>query len=178
MLVAILLLMIFFSPYKNHDGFEEKLILERIEIDVPVEKAYHYLGNSENAREWSSFVHHITPLNSEFYQDGTEGSIRRCFQYKNEEGKIWDEETVIVENNKRRRLRIFNLQGFSLTADHLLTEQVYLSVNDNKCQVALTLFFESGMNSWISTLKMYYSAYTVSSIFKANLENIKKLNEQ
>lgn len=176
--VLLLLLTIWvFSPYGTHPDFDQKLIHESVIIQAPVEQVYVYLGNSDNARHWSTFVDHITPLNPETHSDGTVGAQRRCFKQADEAGIVWDEEILVNEPNRRRQLSVYHLNGFSLQADDLRTEQVFTALDDQRCEVALTLFYAPGTSNWLSEFKMIYAAYTVAPIFRKNLHQIKQLNE-
>lgn len=177
MMVAALTLMVVFSPYGKKEGFDNKLVINKVLIDAPKEKVYNYLGNSDNARDWSVFVDHINTLNAKSRPDGAVGSVRRCFKTKNETGIVWDEEILINEANQRRRLSIFNMKGFGLSAENLFTEQIYTEKN-GKCELSFTLFFDETKSNWWDKLKLYYAAYKVSTIFDDNLQNIKKYNEK
>ena len=169
--------MIWFSQYGKNEGYSQNVVMEKIIIDAPINKLYTYIGNSDNAKEWSVYVDHIIALNSNTHNDGETGSIRRCFKNKDESGIYWDEEILINEKNKRRRLNIYNMQNFSMSSENLLTEQLYTEIGD-KTEVCLSLFFINGKSSWIEELKLYLAAYQISSIFRANLERIKMLNEK
>jgi len=170
-------LMVLFSPYGNHKGRNEKLVKSTIQINAPVEQVFKYLGNSDNARDWSVFVDHISPINSNEVSDGNPGSIRRCFVNKDEKGKIWDEEVLVVDNNKRRLLSCYDFKEFILAAGVLNTEQLYVETKDGHCLLSLTLFFPQEKTTLFNHLKMYYAAYEVAYLFEENLKNIKKFNE-
>ena len=176
-LVLFIAGMIFLSPYGYNTEYQRKAVFEIIKINATSADLYNYIGDSKNAEDWSTFVDHITVLNPDEYPDGTVGSVRRCFRNQDEKGLQWDEEILINEKDKRRRLSVFNMKGFSLSADHLLTEQLYDDLDNGSCNVALTLFFEENKSNWVDELKFYYAGYRVSNIFRANLENIKRLNE-
>ncbi len=176
--LIVVFLMALFSPYGNQEGRDVKLVESKILINAPVEKIFAYLGDSDNASEWSVFVDHISPLNSHEVSDGTPGSIRRCFVKKDEKGKSWDEEILAVDLNKRRLLSCFNYRKFALTAGVLNTEQLYEETKDGHCLLSLTLFFPQEKTSLLKHLKMYYAAYQVSYLFEENLKNIKKFNEK
>ena len=173
----MLLVMIYFSPYGTKEGFSGKLVCTKITIKAPVKTVFDYLGDSKNAVNWSTFVHHISPINAEQFNDGEVGSQRRCFKNADEKGIVWDEE--IIENlpNKKRKLSIFNAKGFPLYAENLRTEQIYSVLDPQKCGLSFSLFFEPSISTWLDELKMYFAAYWVDSIFKKNLENIKRDNE-
>jgi uncharacterized protein YndB with AHSA1/START domain len=177
-IIVILAIMIVFSPYKKYGSNQFRSVDVSVLIDLPPDSVYEYLGNSDNARDWSSFVDHITVLNTEEYKDGEVGSERRCFENKNEKGIYWDEEILEVIPNKKRRLSIYNMNGFAMTAEGLQTEQIYKQIGKNKSELTFTVFFEGHGPSWFESLKMYYSAYALRSIFEKNLDNIKRLTEK
>ena len=166
-----------FSPYQNVSDFQKRILIETVIINAPTKQIYQYLGNSENASEWSSFVSHIVPLNPKITKDGTIGSIRRCFKNTDEKGETWDEEIVINELNQRRRLTIFNLKNFPLNSNGLLTEQLYKTISKNQCQLSFSLFLNEKAGI-VDHLKMYYASYQISRIFKKNIQNIKAINER
>ena len=178
LLLALLLLVIFlvlaiaFSPYRANSG-SRKSVQTSVVIEAPAEFAFNYLGNSENAKIWSVFVDHIRTLNGNDVPDGAVGSIRRCFVNANETGTQWDEEILDVVQNKYRKLSIFNMQNFSMTAENIETEQVYKSLSVGRCELAFNFFFKESPK-FLDELKMYIAAYRVKSIFVKNLENIKK----
>ena len=140
--VISIILMVAFSPYGKGSLYENRFLHSSIEINATKKNAYEVLGNSNNARKWSVFVHHINTLNSDEITDGSVGSVRRCYQNENELGLQWDEQIIINEINKRRRLSIFNMVGFEMSAENLLTDQVYEDI-DGGCKLTFTLFFDS-----------------------------------
>lgn len=177
-LIAIALTaMVLFSPYKSYDGFPYKLIKTTVVINAPADSVFRYLGNSENARNWSVFVHHIDALNSDTVPDGQPGSKRRAFCNEDEQGRRWDELTTLVEPNKRRQLITFNYVDFAMTADGLATEQLYAPLNDSTTELSFTLFYLNHDPSWWELLKTHFAAYTVDDIFQRNMANIKRLVE-
>lgn len=165
--------MIFLSPYGAKDNL--KAVITEITIDAPVEKLFNYLGDSSNAKQWSSFVKDIKPLNQKLVLDGQKGSKRRCFG--KEQGVVWDEEILEVQPNQKRLLSVFNAKGFPMMATNLLTEQIYEVAPNGKTKLTLSLFFEEGKRDFVSELKMYFAAYFVEDIFLKNLEQIKNINE-
>lgn len=168
-----LFFMIGFSPYGAHEKFDYKLVKVSIKIDASPVEVFTYLGNSDNAKEWSEFVDHITPLNPNERVDGEKGAIRRCFKNKEEDGEFWDEEILVVEKNKYRQLSCYNFQNFTMNADNLRTEQIYTELDKEATQLSFTLFFDPGKASFMDELKMYFAAYEIASIFEKNLQNIK-----
>jgi uncharacterized protein YndB with AHSA1/START domain len=166
---AVLLL----SPYKRFSNETRPDIRQSVIIDAPADSVYAYLGNSANAARWSVFVHHISPLNPDSVPDGSAGSLRRCFQRADETGLRWDEEILIAEPAKRRRLSIFNLIGFPANAKGLMTEQWYETTPDGRTRLTFTVFFLEKPSAW-DTLKIRLFAWRIAAIFKSNMENIKK----
>lgn len=173
-LILSLLAMIHWSPYGIKRKLKKRAVVSSVEIKAPVEQVYNYLGKSAYASEWSVFVDNIIPLNTSEYDDGTVGSIRRCYAKGN--AVRWDEEIIEVRKFKFRELSVFNAEGFVMMAGHLRTQQVYEPLSDDRTRLSLTLFFESKQD-YIDELKMYLAAYEVSRIFDLNLKNIKHFNE-
>lgn len=174
LLTTLIVAFISLSPFGYHKGFDYPLIIQTIVIDAEPETVFKYLGNSSNAAEWSVFVDHISPLNAEKVQDGEIGSERRCFGSADETGIIWDERITRVEPGAHRQLEIYNLQGFELKADHLVTDQLYRRTNGLQTSLSFTLHYGDHDPSLWTTLKTYVAAYKISSIFADNLINIKK----
>jgi uncharacterized protein YndB with AHSA1/START domain len=163
------------SPYKQYDTLPYKAIAAEVEINASPEQVFAYLSHSEKARNWSVFVDHITPLNGDQYADGAVGLQRRCFKQADEQGIIWDEVITVVEPAKRRQLSIYNMVGFSMTAEGLLTEQRYTPLEGGKrCKLMLTLFYQEGKPSFWDAVKTHFVSWRVRSIFVANLANIKR----
>ncbi|MEO6638683.1 MAG: SRPBCC family protein [Ginsengibacter sp.] len=177
LLLFIIAIMVWLSPYGGDKRFSHEVIIQTIDIHAPAERAFLFLGNSNNASHWSSFINHITVLNVDSFADGNVGSRRRCFQNKNEKGMQWDELITKVEVNKERELIIYNLQHFAMMADNLATEQFYENIGSNNCRLTFTLFFKKDNPSIWDALKLYVAAYKIKPIFKRNLNNIKQIIE-
>lgn len=176
-LLLIVAMMIWLSPYGADKHFSYKVITQTVDIHAPAEKTFTFLGNSNNASHWSSFVDHITAINVDSFADGNVGSRRRCFQNKNEKGMQWDELITKVEINKERELNIYNLQHFAMIADNLSTQQLYENIGSNSCRLTFTLFFKKANPSIWDAIKLYIAAYKINPIFKKNLNNIKQIIE-
>lgn len=181
-LVAIFIVasvvMIIISPYGKHEGFSQKVVKTTIEIDKPIEEVYKYLGNSANASNWSVYVDHITPLNSDSFPDGAVGSRRRVFCNENEEGRRWDE--LISENVKheKRELELYNYHDFPMTANNLATGQKYEAISENKTLLTFSVYFKNYEPSWIELYKMYLGSFWIKDIFDKNMKNIKMYVEK
>ena len=164
------------SPYGRHEGFDYKLLVESATLHVPCDAVFDYLGTSSNAREWSVFVSHITPLNPAEARDGAAGSIRRSFQRADETGMMWDEYFTDVRAGRERRLLIYNVRGATLRSDTpLMTAQIYDPLPAG-CRLALTLFFESPP-PLRDEIKMRLASYKIGRIFRRNIANIKRITE-
>lgn len=135
-LISLVILLIF-SPYKHNKAISKKTIQYQLKIDVEKGKLFRYLGNSNHAKDWSDFVDHIDAINTEKVQDGQIGSIRRCFMNKNEKGLRWDESILEVIPGKSRTLNCFNLNGFLMQTDGILTQQIYKELPNGKTRSAL-----------------------------------------
>jgi hypothetical protein len=168
----------FFSPYGSMPGYSYKLISTKIAIQAPTDVVFKYLGNSANASQWSTFVDHIIPLNSDKFPDGKPGSIRRCFCQPNEKDMRWDELITQAIPDKKRQLLIYNMQEFPITADGLATEQLYYPINYHSTRLTFTVFFKDHEPTVFETIKMYLSAYYIDHIFEANLNQIRILVEE
>lgn len=176
-LVLALTGMIVFSPYGSHEGFDYKLVKVDMEIDAPVDSVYKFLGKSANAAKWSVFVDHITPLNADSFSDGSVGCRRRCYCNKDETGTQWDELTTENAADLKRQLTIYNMKDFSMTAEHLATEQLYEKIANDKCSLTFTVFYKDTKPTFMERFKLYFAAYKIKSIFVRNMANIKRIVE-
>ena len=169
--------LILFSPFSKQDGSTKPILKCSIEINVSADSVFYYLGNSSNAVNWSSYVNHISALNSEDFKDGTIGSKRRCFVQEDELGMSWDEKIIEIEQSVKRKLSVFNLKEFPVSVKGLVSEQLYLKINDSTVNLTFTLFFDSEKSSIYSLIKMKLGCYRVKYIFDKNLGNIKRICE-
>ena len=178
LLFSISLVLIGLSPYKKGERYPHRYLNASVYIKAKKEIVFSALGDSENTRKWSVFVHHINTLNKVDFEDGSVGSVRRCFQNEDERGLRWDEEIVLNEHNQKRRLTIFNMVDFGIESNYLRTEQFYETVKEG-CNLTFTLFYEPISSiSYLDEFKLYLTAYKVHRIFEKNLKNIKNLVEQ
>jgi ADP-ribose pyrophosphatase YjhB (NUDIX family) len=166
------------SPFRRQDDVAYRLLAESTDVDVTCRQLFTYLGNSANAHRWSVFVDHITPLNVASVADGAAGSIRRSFKNADESGMRWDEYFTEVAPDRKRQLRIYNVVDAPLrTPGTLLTEQLYQPIAPSRCRLSFTLFFEREPSA-LDELKMRVASYRIAAIFRRNIANIKRLNEQ
>lgn len=166
-----------FSPYQQQQGYAFRSIQHSVDIDASIDSVYAYLSNSDNAARWSVYVDHITPLNPGTVPDGAVGSFRRCFQNADEKGLRWDEEIIINEPLKRRRLSIFNMVNFPIQADHLATDQLYEALSADRTRITFTVFFLQKPSVW-TVAKTLVTAWKIKDVFGQNMHNIKKNLEQ
>jgi uncharacterized protein YndB with AHSA1/START domain len=176
-LAGLAAFLIYNSPFKIQPGFDQKVMLHTVDIAASPDSVFRYLGNSDNAKRWSVFVHHITPLNADSVPDGAPGSRRRCFCKPDESGKRWDETITEVIPGKKRRLTLYNMVGFAAASNSMATEQIYEPLEGGKCRLTFTVFFTEEKPSWKETMEMYFAAYSIKSIFARNMDNIKRLVE-
>ena len=168
-----ILAMVYFSPYGKNANNEIRQVRESIIMNSSSEEVFNFLGDSDNAEDWSVFVDHISPLNSHKVKDGEVHSERRCFAQADEKGMSWDERVTAVEPLKRRQLHCYNFKNFYISAGELITEQVYETLENGNCKLTFTLFMAGEDNSFLDELKFYYAGYTISDVFRKNLANIK-----
>ena len=171
-LSLLIFLVIACSPYGYNKQINKKIVIADIMMNASATETYNYLENSSNAKEWSTFVKDIIPLNEVSYADGEIGSIRRC--YGKDSSIVWDERIVLVSTNKLRELSISNAKGFPLYVEGLITQQIYSKLPDGQSKLSLTLYIKDEASSTLSNLKFYLGAYKVKRILAANLKNIKK----
>lgn len=171
-LLFILALCLFlFSPFKKNG--EQYALENTILVNKPVSVVYTYLGNSNNAANWSSYVNHITPLNTDKVNDGDKGSIRRCFKNEDEEGIWWDEEILTDNTNTERELTIYNMHGFAIQTHNLTTKQLYTAISDTATQLTFGLYKNAEEVTISDWFKLRFAGWIISSIFDKNLEGIK-----
>jgi len=179
-IMALLLLtigaLIYFSPFNDEKGKNTQVMVS-IQIDMPVDSVFSFMGNSDNVANWSVYVDHISTLNPNEFPDGVVGSLRRCFCYPDENEQYWDEEIVEVIQNQKRKLKITNLVDFPMEANGLMTEQLVEKINNNSTKLSLTVYFSDNSASNWDWFKMKLGAYEIQRIFKENLANIKKIIE-
>ncbi len=162
-----------FSPFesKGVDLFTQQEVM----INKNCAGVFSYLGNSDNATDWSIYVSHIKPLNPELVEDGNVGSERRCFTGNQAKDFFWDEEILDVKDGTYRKLACYNYTHLGFNAPELLTEQIYTE-HEGGCRLSFTLTNRHRL-SFTERLKMKLSGFYIKHIFKQNLANIKRLVE-
>lgn len=154
-------------------GFYFKETSYSVVINAPLGKVWDYASDSTNARDWSVYFHHISPLPG--ISDGKVGSLRRCFRRADETGMMWDEEVVQVDPMKYRQIRTFNIKGLSdpsLNKAEFKVHQHYEWIDPSTTKLT---FSSSLLKPWtpLVVLKLAIASFEGKRIFKTNLENIK-----
>lgn len=153
-------------------------ISSSIVINAPVTDVWKYASDSNNAKDWSVFFDHISPLPG--ITDGTVGSLRRCFRNANEEGKRWDEVVIEIVPEQRRIITTYNLKGFDLNllrnGDHVFVRQLYRAIDRNTTELTFQTQYSS-QTRLRTRFSFGVSKKRTKKIFIENLENIKAMIE-
>ncbi len=156
---------------------EPSEIRESVTIAAPVEEVWNYLGDSGNAREWSVFFHHISPLDT---LDGKLGAQRRCFRMPDESGIRWDETVIALEPYRERRIHVYNLAGFRLpraNRSEFETRQLYERAADGTTILTFTASLREPQDL-VTRVLYLLTQHETRRIFRLNLANIKAAVEQ
>jgi uncharacterized protein YndB with AHSA1/START domain len=157
-------------PRTRTDGCS---LSEGIVIEAPVEAVWSYISDSDNAREWSVYFHHISPLSG--IADGEMGSVRRCFRNATEtDGVWWDEVVLEVQPHRYRRILAYNAHGFQ--AAHLNAGEFYVHQHVERLDSARTrLTFAAEQlrpAGMVNRLRFLHPARVGRVTFRHNLEDI------
>lgn len=166
------------STFNTQTDPQQQMISESIHISAPLADVFRYLGNSDHAKDWSVYVDHISVLNPDVVSDGLPGSIRRCYVNSDETGIQWDEEILRVLPDSLRTLSVYNLKGFNLTAEGLVTDQTYQQLSDGSTMLSFRLHYGEHAPTLFELIKTHLASSKISRIFKQNLQNIKILMEE
>jgi hypothetical protein len=156
-----------------------------VSIAAPIDSVWRYVGNSANAREWSVYFHHITPLDTSrtgvpLPPDGTIGSVRVCYRRADETGPTWDEVVTGLDSTgteRHRRIRTYRLRGFggmqgwlARRTEYSVT-QIYQERGDSTALTFRTQLLrpDNDVMRWAFARE----ADEVVRVFRLNLENIK-----
>jgi len=146
-----------------------------IEIEAPVEALWTYVSDSANAKEWSVYFDHLSPVPGAV-PDGQIGSVRRCFRNPDEKGPRWDELTFGVEPQRRRWIHSFRFVGFLprfLTRSaQSLVEQKYDSLGPSRSRLTFGTLPVPG-TPWVSRMLTRFSRGETERFFRINQQNIK-----
>ncbi|KAJ3086058.1 hypothetical protein HK102_013553 [Quaeritorhiza haematococci] len=166
----------------------DPFVAHEIDIDVPVEFLWQFLGNNTNAHRWSSFFDHISDLPANLERNNREigvGKRRRCYRTAEEKGYYWDEETVHVIPHRLRRIYTFNFVTGSWM-DRIFnvdtyTDNIFVSLSPTQTRFKFeTYIIHPRMFQWGWLRWMWQNASgrkMTLDIFRINQENIKAMAE-
>ena len=166
---SLLLLSLFFFS-----ACEKK---EEVLIRAPLNEVWNYVGNSNNAAEWSVYFHHITPISGE---DGKPGALRRCFRREDEQGNTWDETTLEIIPQTYRKIHTHSLFGFPDEAFNSAEFHVHQRFTESPDGKSVRLSFGSELikpTDLISAIRFIWYAREAKRVIRLNLENIKEAIE-
>lgn len=172
-------------------------ISKSVVIDAPVNETWTVASNSNNARKWSIYFHHISPLPSKKPNgpvDGQPGSKRMCYRFENEQGVMWKEKVVTIDPNKYRKIHTYKLKNFNIPLagwSEYYVDQFYSDKGNGKSELTFGTHMkkpESILKNPLNLLKwavypiikLGYIASArreVGRVFQVNLENIGALVE-
>lgn len=175
-IVAALVVISFFTSYHFHSRFGKKAIVVSAEIDAPAGQVFGYMTQSENARNWLTFVDRVTPLEKEGAAGRYSFSERRCIAGDANQERCWDETLLAQEEGKWRKLKIHNIRGFPVSWDSLISEQIIETVDSIRCTVIFALYLDEDKASMADRIKLYLAAFRVSEIFEGSLKNLARIN--
>ena len=143
-------------------------------IDAPLDTVWAYASNSNNARDWSVFFDHISPLPGT--GDGQVGALRRCFRNQKETPPYWDEIIILLEPKNMRVITTYNLTGFKFewltTGSYIFVRQLYRSLDDKRSELTFQTNF-SQKSGLVTKAAFFIAKKDTLDIFKKNLTNIK-----
>ena len=146
---------------------------ESVVINAPLESVWAYVGNSENAKEWSVYFSHIKPIAG---QDGQVGGIRRCFRRSDETKNRWDEKTLELKPMTYRKIHTYALHGFPDESFNSAEFHVHQRFEESADKKSVTLSFGSELlkpHDPISFFRFLWHSGEVSRVISLNLQNIK-----
>jgi hypothetical protein len=150
---------------------------EEVLIRAPLDQVWDYVGNSNNAAEWSVYFHHITNISGE---DGKPGALRRCFRRQDEQGNKWDEKTLEIVPKTYRKIHTHSLYGFPDEAFNSAEFHVHQRFVESPDGKSVRLSFGSELikpTDIISAVRFIWYAREAKRVIHMNLENIKEAVE-
>jgi hypothetical protein len=150
---------------------------ESVVINAPLEAVWAYVGNSDNAKEWSVYFSHIKPIAG---PDGQVGGIRRCFRRSDETKNRWDEKTLELKPMTYRKIHTYGLQGFPDESFNSAEFHVHQRFDESADKKTVTLSFGSELlkpSDPLSLVKFLWHSGEVSRVISLNLKNIKEAIE-
>jgi hypothetical protein len=152
-------------------------VADSVDIHASPQEVYAFLSDSSQARGWSIFFDHITPLPGT--GDGGIGAKRRCFRRPDETGPRWDEEVVEATPGVSRRLHVYNGAGFRGGLYDGTEEEVRHRYEEVAPGVTrLTFDANVTKGSALARTLLFMSTPETHRVFRENLENIRAMIEQ
>lgn len=143
-------------------------------IEAPMDKVWEYVGNSDNAREWSIFFDSIRIISG---NDGQVGAVRRCYRKDfNEDFPYWDERTLEVRPNEYRKINTFNLTNFPwyvTSKAQYFVHQRFEQLDGDRVKLSFGYELIAPKNPFRVILLSLFASEG-ERIIRKNLENIKE----
>lgn len=150
---------------------------ESVIINAPIEAVWAYVGDSDNAKEWSVYFSHIKPISG---PDGQVGGVRRCFRRSDETKNRWDEKTLELKPMTYRKIHTYALHGFPDESFNSAEFHVHQRFEESADKKSVTLSFGSELlkpHDPISLVRFIWHSGEVSRVIGLNLQNIKEAIE-
>jgi hypothetical protein len=152
-------------------------VADSVDIHASPREVFEFLSDSTQARGWSIFFDHITPLPGS--SDGGLGAKRRCFRKADEKGPRWDEEVVEYTPYSSRRLHVYNAAGFRAGMYAGMEEEVAHRYEEVAPGVTRLTFDANVVKGGpLGRLLLLLSVPETHRIFQKNLTNIGRMVEQ
>jgi hypothetical protein len=152
-------------------------VVDSVVIHASPREVFEFMSDSSQARGWSIFFDHITPLPGS--PDGGLGAKRRCFRRPDETGPRWDEEVVGFEPYTSRRIHVYDAAGFR-AGIYVGTEEEISHTYEEIAPGQTRLTFDAHITKGSVTdrLALFLSTRETHRIFRDNLTNIAAMIEQ
>ena len=152
-------------------------VADSVDIEASPREVFEFLSDSGQAKGWSIFFDHITPLPGS--PDGGLGAKRRCFRRADETGPRWDEEVVEFTPYVSRRLRVSGAANFRGGLYDGTEEEVshkYEEIAPGKTRLTFDAHVTEG--SVRDRLALFLSTHETHRIFHENLLNIRDMIQE
>jgi Polyketide cyclase / dehydrase and lipid transport len=152
-------------------------ITDSVVIRATPAQVFDFMSDSGQARGWSIFFDHISPLPGP--SDGGLGAKRRCFRRADETGPRWDEEVTEITPNRSRRIHVYGAAGFR-AGIYVGTEEEIAHRYEEIAPGVTKLTFDARVikGSPLDRLALFCSELETHRIFRDNLANIRDMIEQ
>jgi hypothetical protein len=152
-------------------------VVDSVVIHASPREVFDFMSDSRQARGWSIFFDHITPLPGS--PDGGLGATRRCFRRPDETGPRWDEEVIGFAPYTSRTIRVYGAAGFR-AGIYVGTEEEISHAYEEIAPGETKLTFDAHVTkgSIGDRLALFLSTSETHRIFRKNLTNIRGMIEQ